>query len=138
MFEYVSRKRDPVVVLFYCGTIPFGILWAVRPSLGTGFLLEAYLITMGTFAIVPFETRQQDVKQRWYWKFMLRAGSLVHMPMLACLWYIDATYPSFVTGTGTLIFVAFVIAVIEMVVLGEIVDRFRPSVESGGAPPGHD
>jgi hypothetical protein len=136
MFEYVSRKRDPVAIVFYCGTIPFGILWAVRPSLGTGFLLEAYLITMGTFVIVPFETRQEDVKQAWYWRIMLRTGALIHLPVLAGLWYVDATHPSFVTGTGTLIFVAFVIAVIEMVMVGEIVDRFRPTGESKPGPPG--
>jgi hypothetical protein len=38
---------------------------------------------------------------------------------------VDATYPSFVTGTGTLFFVAFVVAVIETEVLGETIDRFR-------------
>jgi hypothetical protein len=136
MFEYISRKRDPIALVFYCGAVPFGILWVLHNSRWTGYLLEAYLITMIAFVIVPFETRQKDAKQRWFWKIMLWGGAVVHPPLMAGLWYVDATYPSFVTGTGTLIFVAFGIGVVEALVLGETADRFRPKEQGGAVLPG--
>jgi hypothetical protein len=133
MFEYVTRKRDPIAIAFYCGTVPFGTLWALWPSLRTGFALEAYLITMFAFVLDPFEMHPQNVKQRWYWRIMLRSGALVHPLLLAGLWYLDATHPTFVEGTGTIFLVAFVIAIVEIVVLGNIVDRFRPAGQADRA-----
>ena len=133
MFEYITRKRDPVAVAFYCGCVPFGILWVLHNSLVTGFSLEAYLITIGAFVLNPFELQPQNVKQRWFWKAMLRGGAIVHPLLLGGLWLLDATYPTFVTGTGTLFFVAIMVGALESVILSSIVDRFRPTEQGGPA-----
>ena len=127
MFEYVIRKRDPIAIAFYVGCVPFGLAWAFHQSMITGFLLEAYLITCMTFAFMPFEVYQNRAKQPWFWKSMIRKGVLVHPVFLAAVWFLDATYPAFVTGTGTIFFIGFVIGVAEAVLLGEIVDRTQPA-----------
>jgi hypothetical protein len=129
MFEYVNRKRDPITVAFYCGCVPFGLAWAVYRSLKTGFALEAYFITCAVFVLNPFEFRQQDVKQRWFWKIILRTGAVIHPLLLIGLWFLDSTYPVFVTGTGTIFFMAFIVAMAEIIVLGETVRRVRPDDE---------
>ena len=126
MFEYVNRKRDPIALAFYFGCVPFAILWVWHNSLVTGFLLEAYLITMGAFVLNPFELQPQNVKQRWFWNAMLRSGAIVHPLFLAGLWYLDATHPTFVEGTGTLFLVAIMVGALESVILSSIVDRSRP------------
>jgi hypothetical protein len=126
MFEYVDGGTDRVTVIFYWGCVPFGLAWAFHNSLVTGFALEAYLISIGVFVLNPFEMQKQDAKQRWFWQIMLRAGAVVHPLCLIGLWFLDATYPAFVTGTGTIFFMALVVAGGEMVILGETVERFRP------------
>ncbi len=128
MFEYVNRKRDPIALAFYVGCVPFAILWVWHNSLVTGFLLEAYLITMGAFVLVnPFELQPQNVKQRWFWNAMLRSGAIVHPLFLAGLWYLDATHPTFVEGIGTLFLVAIMVGAPESGLSSvRIVDRSRP------------
>jgi hypothetical protein len=127
MFEYVNRRRDPIAVAFYCGCVPFGIVWVLHNSLWTGFALESYLISMGAFVLDPFELQPQNVKQRWFWKAMLRSGAIVHPLFLGGLWLLDSTYPTFVTGTGTLFFVAIIVGALESVILRSIVDWLRPA-----------
>ncbi len=126
MFDYVNRKRDPIALAFYCGCVPFAILWVLHNSLVTGFWLEAYLITTGAFVLNPFELQPQNVKQRWFWNAMLRSGAIVHPLFLAGLWFLDAMHPAFVEGTGTLFFVAIMVGALESVILSSIVDRSRP------------
>jgi hypothetical protein len=126
MFEYINRKRDPVAVSFYCGCVPFAIIWVLHNSLWTSFMLEGYLITMGAFVINPFELQPQYVKERWFWKATLLGGAVVHPLFLAGLWFVDVTYPSFVTGTGTIFFVAIIVGGLESVVLSSIANRSRP------------
>ena len=126
MFGFVNRKRDPIAVIFYCGLIPFGLFWALSRSLIAGFAMQAYLVTAIVFVFYPFEMQVQNVKQWSFWKRMLRVGTVAHLLFLTGLWYLDVTYPIFVTGTGTVFFTAFVVGVIETVAVGEIVDRSRP------------
>jgi hypothetical protein len=126
MSEYINRKRDPAAVIFYCGLIPFGLFWVVHRSLFAGFLLQTYLITVVVFVFYPFEMKVQNLRQWWFWKRMLQAGIPAHLLLVTGLWYLDATYPFFVTGTGTVFFLGFVAGVIETVVVDEIVDRPRP------------
>lgn len=131
MFEDVVQKRDPITVIFYCGLAPFALAWWIHNSLTTGFLLEAYLISIAVFVIGPFEVRKQDSKERWFWNTMLRAGAVTHPLLLVGLWFLDATHPTFVAGTGTIFLVAFVVSMAETVLLGETVKRFRPADERG-------
>ena len=63
---------------------------------------------------------------------MLQIGAVAHILFLSGLLYLDVTYPTFVTGTGTVFFTAFVVGVIEMVVVGEIVDHFRSDERESG------
>jgi hypothetical protein len=126
MFDYVNRKRDPISLIFYGGLIPFGLIWALHQSLVTAFVLEVYLITTCVFVIGPFEVRKQRVNQPSFWKAMLRAGAVIHPIFLATVWYLDATHPAFVAGVGTLFFVAFLVSIVEAVVLETTVDHFRP------------
>jgi hypothetical protein len=125
MFDDINRKRDPIAVIFYAGLIPFGLVWALLRSLVAGFVLQAYLITAIVFVFYPFEMQAQKVRQWSFWKQMLRIGTVAHLLLLSGLWYLDVAYPLFVTGTGTVFFTAFVIGVIEVVVVGEIMDRSR-------------
>ena len=125
MFEYINRKRDPVAIIFYFGLIPFGLFWVFHRSPIAGFSLQTYLVTAIVFVFYPFEMQVQSVKQWSFWKWMLRIGAVAHPLFLAGLWYVDVTYPVFVTGTGTVFFTAFVIGVIEAVVVGEMVDHFK-------------
>jgi hypothetical protein len=142
MFDYINRKKDPIAVIFYCGLIPFGLFWVLRRSLIAGFAFEAYFATMAAFVYGPFEIHNQihNFREPWFWKSLLLAGGLVHPLFLIGLWYLDRTYPVFVTGTGTLGLVGFVVGVVEMVAVGEIVDRFRPPEQEGrpSLPPQSD
>ena len=136
MFDYIDRKRDPFAIAFYCGAAPFGLLWVLHHAVWTAFLLQAYLITMLVFVLDPFEARPKRARQQGFWTIMLLSGVIVHPTLLFGLWYIDSAYPNLVEGWVALFTVAFVIAVIELVVLGEIVDRLRPSEpEEEGVPP---
>lgn len=135
MFEDIDRKRDPIATAFYCGSAPFGLLWVLYQAVWTAFLLQAYVITMAVFVLDPFDARPQRAKQRGFWRAMLLSGVIVHPALLFGLWYLDSAHPNLVEGWVTLFTVAFVIAVVELVVLGEIVDRLRPSEERGDTPP---
>ncbi len=132
VFEYINRKKDPIAVVFYCGLIPFGLFWVLRRSLIAGFALQTYLITVVVFVFYPFEMQAHNIKQWWFWKRMLGVGVVIHTLLLAGLWLLDVNFRIFVTGTGTVFFVGFVAGVIEMIALGEMVDRSRPE----GAMPG--
>ncbi|HXX43310.1 MAG TPA: hypothetical protein VEJ38_01180 [Candidatus Acidoferrales bacterium] len=129
MFEDSVEKRDPVTIIFYCGLVPFAVAWWIRNSLATGFAMEAYLVTCCVFIVDPFEMRKERVRQRWYWRIMLRAGLIVHPPVLIGLWFLDKTHSVFVGGTGTIFLMALVISVCEIAILGEIVKRFQPEVQ---------
>jgi hypothetical protein len=125
MFDYINQKRDPVAVIFYCGLIQFGLFWVIRRSFIAGFVLQAYVITIIVFVFYPFEMKVQNLKQWSFWKRMLQVGVSAHLLLLTGLWFLDANYPVFVTGTGTVFFTAFVAGIIETVVVGEILDRPR-------------
>jgi len=130
MFEYVRRKRDPISIAFYCGAIPFGSAWVIHNSLWTGFALEVYVISVGSFVLLPFEFQTQDVKQRWFWEAMLRIGAIVHPLLLGGLWLLDARYPVLVTGTGTIFLVTILLGALESVILSVLVNRRRPDSTS--------
>ncbi len=125
MFEDSVEKRDPITIIFYCGLAPFVVAWWIRNSLATGFAMEAYLVTCCVFIVDPFEMRKEYVRQRWYWRIMLRAGLIVHPPVLIGLWFLDKTHSVFVDGTGTIFLMALAISVAEIVILGETVKRFQ-------------
>lgn len=127
MFEDSVEKRDPITVILYCGLAPFAVAWWIHNSLATGFAMEAYLVTCCVFVVDPFEMRKEYVKQRWYWRIMLRAGLIVHLPVLAGLWFLDKTHSVFVDGTGTIFFMALVISVVEIGVFEGIVKQLRPA-----------
>jgi hypothetical protein len=126
MFDYINTKRDPITIIFYTVGAPFGLAWALHQSLITGFALQFYLMTCIAFVLQPFEFRQKEVKQRWYWKIILCFGALIHPAFLVGLWFLDASHPTFVTGTATVIFMGFAIGTVEMIILDQIVDYYRP------------
>jgi len=119
-------KANPASAIFYCGAAPFSVIWILRNSLPTAFALQAYLVTVGVFIDGPFRTQKQIVNQRWFWKGMLIGGIIVHPLFLIGIWYLDNTYPSFVVGTATLFLLVFITSVIESIIMGKMVDRFRP------------
>jgi hypothetical protein len=79
------------------------------------------------FVFNPFEFQHQDVKKRWFWKIMLGTGAPIHAAFLAGLWFLDARYPTFVTGTGTIFFDAAIVYLAETAILNKIVNRYRPA-----------
>jgi hypothetical protein len=123
MFEYINPTRNRIAIIFYCGLVPVGLFWILRESALAAFLLQVYVISAGVFLFYPFTIRRQNVKQWWFWKRMLLGAAVPHPLVLTGLWYVDSKYPVLVTGTGTVFFIAFVIGVIEVIVVGEIVDR---------------
>ncbi len=133
MFEYIKQKRDPVAIIFYCGLIPFGSFWVIWRSLIAGFALQAYVITVIVFVFYPFEMKSLSLRQWFFWKQLLQVGITAHLIFLTGLWFLDDNYPIFVTGTGTVFLTAFVIGVIEMVVVGEILDRVHPTDDSSSS-----
>jgi hypothetical protein len=120
MFDYINRKRDPVELAFYWGSVPFALFWVVWASPAAAFALQAYVVTMCTFALGPFNTHKKVVKQRWYWKRLLGIGALAHPIVLGGLWYLNMRYP-LGTGTGTVFLIAFVVGIVEMITVGAIV-----------------
>lgn len=134
MFDYI-KQRDPKVIAFYWGCVPFAILWLLHNSLWTVFLFESYLITGAVFVLLPFELQRQDAKQRWFWTAMFRNGAIIHPPVLGVLWLLDATFPAiFVEGSTTLFVVAILVGAGESSLLNSIVGRSRP-VEERASPP---
>jgi hypothetical protein len=118
-------KSNPVRFVFYCGAVPFALLWIFRGSLATGFALQVYLVTTEVFVSGPFRDQQGKVRKRWFWKTMLQCGVAVHPLFLAGMWYLDVTYPSFVIGGATLILLVFVASVLESIILKSLVSRFQ-------------
>lgn len=123
MFDYINQKRDPISLIFYSGLIPFGIFWIFARNLIAGFCFQAYLVTAAVFVFYPFEMHPQLVRKWQFWSCLLRVGLGTHLLALLGLWYLDSTFPLFVTGTATLGFVGLVFGIIEVVIVGEIVDR---------------
>jgi hypothetical protein len=123
LFEYSDQKRDPVTVIFYCGLIPFGLFWVIHRSVATGFALQSYFIVAIVFVIYPFEMKARSLKDWSFWRRMLQVGVPVSVLFLLGLWLLDTHYPVFVTGIVAIAFTSFVVGVIEMILVGETVDR---------------
>jgi hypothetical protein len=119
-------KSNPVSAIFYCGAIPFAVLWIAHNSVATAFALQAYCVTTLVLLDDPFRTERQNVKEWWFWKALLRGGALIHPFVLAGIWWLDAAHLALVTRGVGLFSVAFVAGALEVVVLGLIVDRCRP------------
>jgi hypothetical protein len=119
-------KENPVRSLMYCGAAPFGVVWIVHNSVATGFALQSYLVTTFVFAYEPFRNERESVKHRWFWKVMVLGGLPIHMLFMTSMWYLDRRYRSFTFGGGTLFLLVFAVCVAESIMLGSIVNRFRP------------
>ena len=131
MFEYSNQKRDPVAIVFYCGLIPFGLCWVVYRSLVAAFALQSYLIGAIVFVVYPFEMKARNLKEWSFWKRMLQVGVPVSVLFLSGLWVLESHYPIFVGGIVAVTFTSFVLGIVEMIVVGEIVDRLRPPGPDG-------
>jgi hypothetical protein len=83
-------------------------------------------MTVAVFVFQPFDTEEQNTKQRWFWKSMFKYGAIVHPLFLGGLFALDATYPTFVTGTGTIFFMVIVVSALESAILSKIVNQHRP------------
>jgi hypothetical protein len=57
---------------------------------------------------------------------MLKFGAVVHPLFLGGLCLLDVTYSAFITGTGTIFFMAIVVGAAESVMLSKIVNQHRP------------
>ena len=92
---------------------------------------------MWVFVLDTFEMRPKRAKQQGFWKTMLLTGTLIHPLFLLGLWYLDAAHPGLIATVWNLMFVAFLIGLLEMVILGETVDRFIGSdaTQDGTGPP---
>jgi hypothetical protein len=131
MFEYVNQKRDPIAIIFYFVAGVFGLLWGIYPSLLTGFMGEAYLITCLIYVVIPFEFQKREVKQLWFWKAMLGAGALIHLPLMLLLWFLDVSFPVLLAGILPMFIVGAVIGVPETMIFSWIVEHYRPAVAGG-------
>ena len=120
-------KANPVSAFFYGGAIPFGALWIAHNSVRTAFALQAYCVTTLVFLDDPFRTEKENVKKWWFWKAMLGGGALVHPFVLAGIWSLDAGHPAVAARAIELFSIAAVAAALEVIILGLIVDRRRPT-----------
>jgi hypothetical protein len=118
-------KSNPVRFIFYCGAVPFALLWIFRSSLATGFMFQVYLLTIGVFVDGPFRNQPEKARKWWFWKAMLQSGAVIHPIFLVGMWSLDVTYPSFVIGGATLFLLVFVASVLEAIILKSVVGRFR-------------
>jgi hypothetical protein len=125
---------DPLRTFFYCGAVPFGIIWILRQSVPTAFALQAYCVTTLVFVDNPFRTEKRNIKQWWFWRAIFKGGAVIHPFVLAGMWRLDVDYPT-VAKRGTGVFSIIVVAgVLELIILGMIVDRAR-SVRQDEAKP---
>jgi hypothetical protein len=128
-----SLRENPPLVLVYLGGIPFSIPWILHPwylfhsSLWTGFVMQVYWITAFVFVLRPFDTERANIKKRWFWKAMLTQGALLHLLFMGGLLFLDAKFPLFIGGTGTVFLMVVVVAGVEATHMKSIVDRSRPN-----------
>src|ERR1017187_9858910 len=127
MFEYGNERRDPIPIAIYCGAGVCGLLRFFYPLLLTVYMAEAYLLTCMIFVFIPFEFQKREVKESWFWKTMIGAGALIHLPLLVVLWFLDASYPILLWGFLPMFLVVVIIGVPEVVIFDQIVKRFRPN-----------
>jgi hypothetical protein len=130
MFEYGTQRRDPIPIAIYCGAGALGIVSGLYPHLLIGYTAEAYLLTCVIFVFIPFEFQRQYVKESWFWKIMLGAGALIHLPLLIGLWFLDSRYPRLVEGALPIFLTGAMLLPPEIAIFQRIVARFRPD----GAP----
>lgn len=121
-----SLRANPALALVYLGLVPFAILWILHNSLWTGFAMQLYLVTAFVFVLEPFAHEKPNLRKRWFWKAMLTRGAPIHLLFMGGLWCLDARYPIFVTGTGTVFFMLIVVGGVEATQVSLIVDRSRP------------
>lgn len=125
-----SLRENPPLAFVYLGGVPFAILWIFHTSLWTGFAMQAYLITAFVFVLRPFANEKPNLKKQWFWRVMLTRGALVHILFMGGLLSLDAKFPAFVTGTGTIFFMAIVVGGVEATHIGSIVNRSRPKEQT--------
>lgn len=124
--------ENPIRSLLYLGAIPFAALWIAHNSFWRGFALQLYFITTFVFAYYPFRKEKEDAKKWWYWKAMLVGGILIHPALMLALWNLDGAHPDLVTGAGGLFGITFLVAVLESIMIGSIVNRYRPKYQETG------
>jgi hypothetical protein len=127
MFEYGNEKRDPLPIVIYCGAGACGLLRLLYPLQLTGYIAEAYILTCGIFVSIPFEFQKREVKEGWFWKVMLGAGALIHLPLMVALWFLDDRFPVLTWGFLPMFVVSVLIGVPEVVIFHLLVNRFRPT-----------
>jgi hypothetical protein len=133
MFEYGNQRRDPVRIAIYCGAGALGLVSGLYPHFLIGYMAEAYLLTCVIFVFIPFEFQRQYVKESWFWKIMLRAGVLIHLPLLVGLLFLDSRYPGLAAGGFPIFLTGVVLLPPEIAIFQRIVARFRPDRATGDA-----
>jgi hypothetical protein len=131
MFEYGNESSDPISIVIYCGVGVLALIWVIDPLPLFGFLIEAYLLTCVIFVTIPFEFQKQDLKKTWFWRIMLGAGVVIHLPLLVGLWFLDTAYPALLSGILPMFLVAVTFLVPEIVIFDQIVKRLRPAMADG-------
>jgi hypothetical protein len=126
MFEYGNESSDTNSIVIYCGAGVLALIWIIYPLPLVGFVIEAYFLTCVIFVTNPFEFRKQDLKKAWFWRTMLGAGAVIHLPVLVGLWFLDTTYPALLSGILPMFLVTVIILVPEIVIFDQIVRRFKP------------
>jgi hypothetical protein len=125
MFEYGNKKTDPVTIAIWCSVVPFGLFWAFHRSLMSAFLVQASIITIGAFFYgLKIPKAWENIDKRWFIKSILVTTIVIHPLLLAVAWYLDANYPILIAGAGSVFVTGFVAAVIEMIVVGAMMEYF--------------
>lgn len=119
-------RANPPLTFVYLGTIPFALPWIFHSSLWTGFVLEGYWITAFVFVLQPFDNEKPNIKKKWLWKVMLTKGIALHLLFMGGLLFVDAKFPVFVSGTGTVFLTVVLVGGVEATHMKSIVDRSRP------------
>jgi hypothetical protein len=132
-----EQKKDRVVWLAVLGSVPFIALAIVHQTLTTILLLQAYLLTSIEFGLIFFVEERDNVRRLWFWKAMAPC-ILVHVAVLAAVFFWDKSNPQMVAKGLTLSVVLWVAAMIDLYLMLWVIEIFRPSDENGKVGPRQD
>jgi hypothetical protein len=105
--------------------LPFIVL---AHSLATIKILQAYLLTALVFGGLIFLRKRPEINKAWFWK-AIATGFLVHIAILAGIFYWDNLNPQAAVKTFPLLGVLWAAGMVDLFIALVIVEIFRPDEE---------
>jgi len=135
MFESIRTddngiRPDAVTICLIVAWLPFIVAWGKYNTAFTGWLVQAYLLTVFMFIVYPRKYERRNLRRLWFWKAMLVVAFPVHPVILAAMWFIDVWEKTEWHEATTMLIIMVVASMIEAPLLYKIVDFFRPANES--------